>query len=57
MDLPTSYAHAHVHVVPVDEVDERARPAAVFSWSSGVVVYEPDEGEALAAELGRGLVG
>ena len=57
MDLPTSYAHAHVHVVPVDEVDERARPAAVFSWSSGVVVYEPGEGEALAAELGRGLVG
>ncbi len=55
VDLPTSYAHAHVHVVPVDEVDERARPAVVFSWSSGVVVYEPGEGERLAAELGAAL--
>ena len=55
LDLPTTYAHAHVHVVPVDETDERARPAAVFSWSSGVLVYEEGEAEALALELGRGL--
>jgi diadenosine tetraphosphate (Ap4A) HIT family hydrolase len=55
IDLPTSYAHAHTHVVPVDEVDERARPAAVFSWSSGVVVYDPGEGEGIARDLARDL--
>ncbi|MBK8212842.1 MAG: HIT family protein [Myxococcales bacterium] len=55
VDLPTSYAHAHTHVVPVDEVDERARPAAVFSWSSGVVVYDPGEGEELAHTLALAL--
>lgn len=41
--LPMSFPHFHVHVVPVYETDERARPAHVFSWSSGVVHYEAEE--------------
>jgi diadenosine tetraphosphate (Ap4A) HIT family hydrolase len=44
--LPMSFPHYHLHVVPVAEDDERARPAHVLSWSSGVVVY----GEEDAAE-------
>ena len=50
-ELPMSFPHFHVHVIPVYEVDERARPARVFSWSSGVVVYDDAEARELAAQL------
>jgi diadenosine tetraphosphate (Ap4A) HIT family hydrolase len=49
--LPTSYPHFHVHVVPVYAADERARPAHVFSWSSGVVRYETAEAARIVARL------
>jgi diadenosine tetraphosphate (Ap4A) HIT family hydrolase len=49
--LTTSYPHLHVHVVPVMDTDDRARPARVFSWSEGVFVYDAAEAQALAAEL------
>jgi histidine triad (HIT) family protein len=51
VDLSMTYAHYHVHIIPVPETDERARPARVLSWSEGVVVYEDDE----ALELCRRL--
>lgn len=35
----------------VYDTDERARPAHVFSWSAGVVVYEDGEAAALAERL------
>lgn len=41
--LLMSYPHYHLHVVPVCEDDERGRPAAVFSWSEGVLLYEAEE--------------
>jgi histidine triad (HIT) family protein len=50
--LSMSYPHYHLHLVPVYEDDESARPAQVFSWSAGVVVYEPAEASELVAELG-----
>jgi diadenosine tetraphosphate (Ap4A) HIT family hydrolase len=49
--LPMSFPHHHVHVVPVYETDERARPAHVFSWSAGVVRYEDGEADELRARL------
>jgi len=49
--LPMSFPHFHVHVLPVYDTDERARPAHVFSWSAGVLVYEDDEARELAARL------
>jgi diadenosine tetraphosphate (Ap4A) HIT family hydrolase len=49
--LGMTYPHVHVHVVPVMESDERARPARVFSWSEGVVVYGDDEAKQLAARI------
>jgi histidine triad (HIT) family protein len=49
--LPMSFPHFHVHVVPIYTTDEEARPARVFSWSSGVVRYEPGEAEQLAHDL------
>ena len=49
--LPMSFPHHHTHVVPVYETDERARPANVFSWSSGVVRYGQAEAEQLCARL------
>jgi len=52
-ELPMSFPHHHVHVIPVYETDERARPAHVFSWSSGVTRYEPGEAAALVARLRR----
>jgi histidine triad (HIT) family protein len=49
--LPMSFPHHHVHVVPVYATDERARPARVFSWSSGVVCYTEEESKRLADRL------
>lgn len=51
VELPMTYSHYHMHVIPVFETDERARPARVLSWSEGVVVYDDAE----AAELCRKL--
>jgi diadenosine tetraphosphate (Ap4A) HIT family hydrolase len=56
VDVRTSFPHFHVHVVPVYATDERARPAHVFSWSSGVVRYEADEAARLTARLRSGWV-
>ena len=49
--LPTSFPHVHTHVLPVYTTDERARPAHVFSWSTGVLVYDDDEALELAARI------
>ncbi|HEX5098724.1 MAG TPA: hypothetical protein VFV94_04460 [Polyangiaceae bacterium] len=49
--LPMSFPHFHVHVLPVYETGDGARPAHVFSWSAGVLVYEDAE----AGELARTL--
>ena len=49
--LAMSYTHYHVHVIPVHETDEQARPAKVFSWSTGVVVYSEREAEDLRAQI------
>jgi histidine triad (HIT) family protein len=50
-DLPMSFPHFHIHALPVYETDERARPAFVFSWSAGVLVYTDDEARQLARRL------
>lgn len=50
-ELPMSFSHFHIHVLPVYETDERARPAHVFSWSGGVLVYTDDEARELAGRL------
>lgn len=49
--LPMSFPHFHIHVLPVYETGDGARPAHVFSWSAGVLVYEDDEARELAAKL------
>jgi diadenosine tetraphosphate (Ap4A) HIT family hydrolase len=49
--LSTSYPHYHLHVVPIDTDGEDARPARVFSWSSGIVEYAPAEALELTAKL------
>lgn len=51
VELPQTYSHYHVHVIPVYETDERARPARVLSWSEGVVVYDDAEAEKICQEL------
>jgi len=48
---PNSYPHLHVHVIPVYERDERARPARVLSWSEGIGVYDDAEAAALTQQL------
>ncbi len=50
-ELPQTYSHYHVHVIPVFETDERARPARVLSWSEGVVVYDDDEAVRICRKL------
>lgn len=49
--LPMSFPHCHVHVIPVYEGGEAARPARVLSWTSGVVVYDDDEARVLVRTL------
>ena len=51
VELAMTYSHYHVHVIPVAETDERARPARVLSWSEGVVVYEDEEAEQMRRTL------
>ena len=51
-DVPISFPHVHVHVLPVFESGPDARPARVLSWGAGVWIYDDDEAHALAAELG-----
>ena len=51
VELPMTYSHYHVHVIPVAETDERARPARVLSWSEGVLVYEDAEVEPICQKL------
>jgi diadenosine tetraphosphate (Ap4A) HIT family hydrolase len=46
-----SYAHLHIHVLPIYEADDRARPARAFSWSEGIVVYEDAEALKLTRQL------
>jgi diadenosine tetraphosphate (Ap4A) HIT family hydrolase len=55
--IPTSFPHFHFHVVPIYETDERARPAHVFSWSSGVIRYGPEEARRLSNRLRAGWGG
>ncbi len=50
-ELPQTYSHYHVHVIPVFETDERARPARVLSWSEGVIIYDDDEAMRMCREL------
>ena len=49
--LPMSFPHAHVHVVPLYEGGEAARPVRVLSWTHGVVVYDDHEAAALVRRL------
>jgi diadenosine tetraphosphate (Ap4A) HIT family hydrolase len=50
-ELPMSFPHFHIHALPVYDIDERARPAFVFSWSAGVLVYTDEEARELAGRL------
>jgi histidine triad (HIT) family protein len=51
VELPMTFSHHHVHVIPVYETDERARPARVLSWSEGVTVYDDAEAHELSQRL------
>lgn len=48
--LPNTFAHHHVHVIPLEEGSED-RPSRVFSWEPGVYVYSVDEAQEVAAQL------
>jgi diadenosine tetraphosphate (Ap4A) HIT family hydrolase len=54
-DVGISMPHVHAHVIPVHVEDESTRPGKVFSWSNGLYVYDPGEGEALAERLRRSV--
>jgi len=49
--MPMSFPHFHIHVLPVYHADERARPAHVFSWGTNALSYEDDEALALCKLL------
>lgn len=49
--LPMSSPHLHLHVVPIEDPEEK--PGLIFTWEAGVLEAEPAEWEALHAELLR----
>ena len=50
--LATSFPHVHLHVVPLYDGGEADRPANVFTWAHGALVFEDDREErALLAKL------
>ncbi len=52
LDPPAmSFPHLHVHVIPIHDDGDSARPAAIFSWTTGVWLYDEGEAEALARDL------
>lgn len=52
-----SFPHVHVHVVPLEDGGEEDRPSAVFTWRTGVWVYEPEERAEIARRLRAALGG
>lgn len=55
-DVLVSYPHLHVHVLPLYEGGEAARPSRVFSWSEIVYTYDGGEAETIAAALRSDLL-
>ncbi len=49
--LPMSFPHHHVHVLPLFDGGEGDRPAEVLTWKHGVFLYAPEEARDLAAAL------
>lgn len=49
--LPPGCAHLHLHVVPLQDHDDRDRPSRVLSYDDGVGRYDADEAQALAQAL------
>jgi diadenosine tetraphosphate (Ap4A) HIT family hydrolase len=49
IDRQITAAHLHLHVVPVENPDDR--PCRVFTWQGGIVSAEPPEWDALEACL------
>jgi len=52
--VPMSFPHFHIHVLPVYETGEGARPANVFSWTAGVLVYEDGEAAEVVSRVRSG---
>lgn len=46
-----SFAHLHVHVVPIHEDGDSARPAAIFSWTAGIGLYDEGEAAVIVSDL------
>jgi diadenosine tetraphosphate (Ap4A) HIT family hydrolase len=49
--VPMSCAHAHVHILPITESGDAARPAQVLSWSNGIYMYDAAEQLELAEKI------
>jgi histidine triad (HIT) family protein len=52
--LPMSFPHHHVHVLPLFDGGEGDRPSEVLTWRHGVFLYGPEEARDLAARLRDG---
>jgi diadenosine tetraphosphate (Ap4A) HIT family hydrolase len=52
--LPMSFPHQHVHVLPLFDGGESDRPSEVLTWRHGVWLYTPDEARELADSLRAG---
>ena len=51
VQLPMSFPHHHVHVLPLFDGGDGDRPSEVLTWRHGVWLYAPEEARALADPL------
>jgi diadenosine tetraphosphate (Ap4A) HIT family hydrolase len=46
-----SFKHLHIHVLPIYEANDTARPSRAFTWTEGIFVYEDAEARELTNAL------
>jgi diadenosine tetraphosphate (Ap4A) HIT family hydrolase len=50
-----TFAHVHMHILPIYEESEASKPANMFSWAYGSLLYDEGEAEALSRSLRAAL--
>jgi diadenosine tetraphosphate (Ap4A) HIT family hydrolase len=50
-----TFAHVHMHILPIYEESEASKPANMFSWTYGSLLYEEGEAEELSRSLRTAL--
>lgn len=50
-NVPMSFPHVHLHVIPLYDGGTGDRPAEVLTWQNGVMMYEEGEAAQISAQI------